>query len=101
MLHRRDLILIGDKLFNDAELENRLWQKRHIQLLPLRKDNQKNQWPHGVQPALGQVRHRIETVFSTRTTVFNIQRPRGRCLAGHIVRIATCILAHTLSFFMA
>jgi len=32
--------------------------------------------------------------------VFNVQRPRGRSLAGHVVRIATCILAHTLSFFM-
>jgi len=98
---RRDLVLIGDKLFNDAEIEDRLWRKRHIQLLPLRKDNQKNPWPPGVQPALGRVRHRIETVFSTVTTVFNIQRPRGRSLAGHVVRIATCSLAHTLSFFMA
>jgi len=98
---RRDLVLIGDKLFNDADLENRLWRTRRIQLLPLRKDNQKVQWPDGVQHALGRVRHRIETVFSALTTVFNIQRPRGRSLAGHVVRIATCILAHTLSFFMA
>jgi hypothetical protein len=98
---RHDLVLIGDKLFNDADLENRLWRKRRIHLLPLRKDNQKVQWPDGVQQALGRVRHRIETVFSALTTVFNIQRPRGRSLAGHVVRIATCILAHTLSFFMA
>ena len=98
---RRDLVLIGDKLFNDADLEDRLWRKRRIQLLPLRKDHQKVQWPDGVQQALGRVRHRIETVFSALTTVFNIQRPRGRSLAGHVVRIATCILAHTLSFFMA
>jgi hypothetical protein len=47
------------------------------------------------------VRHRVETVYSILTTSFNIQRPRGRSLAGHVVRIATCILAHTLSFFMA
>jgi hypothetical protein len=98
---RRDLVLIGDKRFNDADLEDRLWRKRRIQLLPLRKDNQKVPWPDGVQHALGRVRHRIETVFSALTTVFNIQRPRGRSLAGHVVRIATCILAHTLSFFMA
>ncbi len=97
---RRDLVLIGDRLFNDTELEDRLWRKRRIHLLPLRKDNQKVQWPDGMQHALGHVRHRIETVFSTLTTVFNIQRPRGRNLAGHVVRIVTCILAHTLSFFM-
>ncbi len=96
----RDLVLIGDKIYNDAEREDRFWRKRGIQLLPLRKDNQKNQWPDGVQRLLGCIRHRVETVFSTLTTVFNVERPRGRSLVGHVVRIATCILAHTLCFFM-
>lgn len=100
VLDCRDLTLIGDKIYNDAELEARLWWKRGITLLPLRKDNQKKQWPQEVRRILGRIRHRVETVFSTLTTVFNVQRPRGRSLAGHVVRIATCILAHTLSFFM-
>lgn len=95
-----DLILVGDKAYNDAELEARLWRKRRIQLLPLRRSNQKQQWPDAVRRALGHVRHRVETVFSVLTTAFNIHRPRGRSLAGHVVRVATCILAHTLSFFM-
>lgn len=98
--HRHDLTLIGDKIYNDAGLEARLWRKKRILLLPLRKDNQKTQWPDGVQRTLGWLRHRVETVFSTLTTVFNVGRPRGRSLAGHLVRIATCILAHTLSFLM-
>jgi hypothetical protein len=98
---RRDLTLIGDKIYNDAGLEERLWRKKRILLLPLRKDNQKSQWPDGVQRKLGWLRHRVETVFSTLTTVFNMARPRGRSLEGHLVRIATCILAHTLSFLMA
>lgn len=100
VLDERDLILIGDKLFNDAELEDRLWRKRRILLLPLRKDNQRQRWPAEAQRALSRARHRVETLFSTLTTVFNVQRPRGRSLAGHVVRIATCILAHTLSFLM-
>jgi hypothetical protein len=97
---RRDLTLIGDKIYNDVGLETRLWRKKRILLLPLRKDNQKTQWPDGVQRTLGWLRHRVETVFSTLTTVFNVGRPRGRSLAGHLVRIATCILGHTLSFLM-
>jgi len=101
VLDCRDLILIADKAYNDTELEERLWRKRRIQLLPLRRTNQKQQWPEATRRALGRVRHRVETVFSVLTTTFNIQRPRGRSLAGHVVRIATCILAHTLSFFMA
>ncbi len=95
-----DLVLVGDKAYNDAELEARLWRKRRIQLLPLRRSNQKRQWPDTARRALGRVRHRVETVFSVLTTTFNVQRPRGRSLAGHVVRVATCILAHTLSFFM-
>jgi hypothetical protein len=100
VLDCRDLVLVGDKAYNDQELENRLWQKRRIQLLPLRRDNQTRQWPDEARRALGNVRHRVETVFSTLVTSFNVQRPRGRSLAGHVVRIATCILAHTLCFFM-
>jgi len=100
VLDCRELTLIGDKIYNDTELEERLWRKRRISLLPLRKDNQKKQWPQDIQRLLGRLRHRVETVFSTLTTTFNVQRPRGRSLAGHVVRIATCILAHTLSFFM-
>lgn len=95
-----DLVIIGDKAYNDAELEALLWRKRRIQLLPLRRRNQKAQWPADARRALGRVRHRVETIFSVLTTTFNIQRPRGRSLAGHVVRVATCILAHTLSFFM-
>jgi hypothetical protein len=101
VLDCRDLVLVGDKIYNDAELEQRLWRKRRILLLPLRKDNQKKQWPAGTQALLGRLRHRIETVFSTLTTVFNVGRPRGRSLAGYVVRVTTCILAHTLCFFMA
>jgi hypothetical protein len=96
----RDLVLIADKAYNDADLEARLWSQRRIQLLPLRRNNQQQQWSDAVRRALGRVRHRVETVFSVLTVTFNLQRPRGRSLAGHVVRIATCILAHTLSFFM-
>jgi hypothetical protein len=100
VLDCRDLVLIGDKIYNDAELEDRLWRKRGILLLPLRKDNQKQQWAEGVQKVLGHFRHNVETVFSVLTTVFNVERPRGRTYAGYIVRVATCVLAHTLSFFL-
>ena len=96
-----DLAVIGDKAYNDEELEDRLWRKRRIHLLPLRKSNQTKQWSDDVRRAMGRVRHRVETVFSVLTTVFNVQRPRGRSLAGHVVRVATCILAHTMSFLIA
>lgn len=98
--NQRDLILIGDKGYTDADLEERLWQTRRIQLLPLRRKNEKRQWSEEMREILGRVRHQVETVFSVTSTVFNLERPRGRSLAGHVVRVATIILAHTLSFFM-
>jgi len=94
----RDLIVIGDKAYNDAEQETDLWRTRRIILMPLRKDNQHAQWPAAVRRALGRVRHRVETALSTLTTAFNVNQPRGRSLTGYVARIATCILAHTLSF---
>ncbi len=55
----------------------------------------------GWRPAnVGPIAASRETVFSALTTVCNVQRPRGWSLARHLVRIATCLLAHTLSFFM-
>ena len=95
---REGLQVCGDKAYNDQELEERLWLKRQILLMPLRRNNMSNRWPKGVQRLLGKARHLIETVFSTLSTTFNIQRPRGRTLAGHVTRITTCILAHTLCF---
>lgn len=91
---------MGDKAYTDDDLEARLWQTHRIQLLPLRRVNQKQQWSKEIRQILGRIRHRIETVFSVASTVFNLERPRARSLPGHVVRIATIILAHTLSFFM-
>ena len=75
---QHDLVIIGDKGYVDADLEDRLWQTRRIQLLPLRRKNQKAQWPDDIRRILGRVRHRVETVFSTLTTVFSLESPRGR-----------------------
>lgn len=95
-----DLVLVGDKGYTDAALEDRLWRTRRIMLLPLRRKNEKRQWDKEIRKILGRIRHNVETVFSTVSTVFNLERPRGRSVAGHVVRIATILLAHTLSFFM-
>ena len=95
-----DLVLVGDKGYTDADLESRVWQTHRILRLRLRRVNQKQQWSKEIRHILGRIRHRVETVFSVTSTVFNLELPRGRSLPGHVVRVATIILAHTLSFFM-
>lgn len=98
---RQGLGIIGDKGYVSQELENRLWEDGEHLLLALKRDNQKEQWPPGIQRILGYLRHRVETVFSVLTTVFNFERPKSRSLSGLINRTTTKILAHTVSFFLA
>ena len=40
LLESHDLVVFGDKAYNDQELEDRLWDKRRIQLFPIRCKNQ-------------------------------------------------------------
>jgi hypothetical protein len=95
------LIYIGDKAFVDADTEASLWEQRHHHLLPLRRTNQREQWPDGIQRILGRLRHRIETVFNVLTTAFSLRFPHSRSFSGYLARVATKVLAYTLSFFLA
>ena len=58
------------------------------------------------QAVMRQSKHKIRSrgpeplMSDSEVITFNIQRPRARSLQGHVVRITSCILAHTLSFFM-
>lgn len=99
--NRSGLGLIGDKGYVSEELADRLWEDDQHLLLALKRDNQKEPWPAGIQRILGYLRHRVETTFSVLETVFNFERPKSRSLSGLITRITTKILAHTISFFLA
>ena len=99
--NRQGLGIIGDKGYVSQDLAERLWEEDQHLLLALKKDNQKEQWPSGIQKILGYLRHRVETTFSVLTTVFNFERPKSRSLSGLINRTTTKILAHTMSFFLA
>lgn len=98
---QQGLSLIGDKGYVCHDLEDRLWAVGQHLLLALKRKNQKQQWPTGIQKILGHLRHNIETAFSVLTSVFNFEKPGSRSLAGLIVRTTTKILAHTVSFFLA
>lgn len=96
-----DLIYIGDKGYVGEETEDRVWEQAGHLLLPLRRDNQRTQWPDGIQKILGKLRHRVETAFSVLTTSFNLRFPAGRSFVGFVARTATKMLAYTISFFLA
>jgi hypothetical protein len=99
--NRRGLGVISDKGYVGEDIADRLWEEGEHLLLALKKENQKEQWPAGIQRILGFLRHRVETAFSVLETVFNFERPKSRSLSGLITRTTTKILAHTVSFFLA
>ena len=99
--NRHGISIIGAKGYVSEELADQLWDEGEHLLLALKRDNQKERWPKGIQSILGYLRHRVETAFSVLTTVFNFEHPQSRSLSGLIYRTTTKILAHTISIFLA
>lgn len=98
---QRNLAVIGDKAYVSADLDDQVWEEGKHLNLSLRKANQKNQWPSGIQTILSKIRHRIETAFSVLTTSFNLDKLGSRSYSGMLARATTRVLAYTLSFFLA
>jgi hypothetical protein len=96
-----NLIYLGDKGYVGEALAQQLWDEGQHLLLALKRDNQLEAWPTGVQRLLGRVRHRVETALSVLTTVFHLRWPQSRSFSGFVARVTTKILAYTLSFFLA
>jgi len=98
---QRNLAVIGDKAYISPDLDSQVWEEGEHLILALRKVNQKDQWPKGIQAILGRIRHRVETVFSVLTTTFNLDKLRSRSFFGMVARAITWVLAYTPSFFLA
>jgi len=98
---QRSLAAIGDKAYISPDLDSEVWEDGEHLIFPLRKVNQKVQWPKGIQAILGKIRHRIETAFSVLTTTFHLGNLGSRSFSGMVTRATTRVLAYTLSFFLA
>lgn len=98
---QQNVATIGDKAYISAELDATLWDDGENLLLALRKANQHDQWPTGVQALLGRIRHRVETVYSVLTTTFHLDALHSRSFSGMVARATTRVFAYTLSFFLA
>jgi len=95
------LTLVGDQGFQSAELGAWLKESRELFLQTARRRTDRVQWPEKTRQLLNRARRRIETAISVLSTVFHIEHPGSRSLSGLVARIATRILAYTLSFISA
>jgi hypothetical protein len=98
--HSHDLLVLGDGAFNNPTLEPILGEKHRVEILaPPRKDSRKREpWSKAKRSWIGRIRRNIETAFSVLQTVFHIEQPQARSLAGVICRISTRLLAYNLCF---
>ena len=95
-----DLLVLGDGAFHNPTLEPVLGERHRVEIIaPPRKDSRKREpWSKAKRNWLGRVRRKIETAFSVLQTVFHIEQPAARSLAGVICRISTRLLAYNLCF---
>lgn len=92
-------VVLGDGAYHNPTAQPVLEAHDVIVFAPPRRDAKAvAPWPDALRKQFSAVRQRIETVFSTLSTVFDFQRPRARSLKGVVSRISTRILAYTLCF---
>lgn len=101
MAGRQGLAAIGDQGFQSADQEAWLKASQGVVMQTARRRTDRSQWPEKTRHALNRARRRIETAISVLATVFHIEHPGSRSLSGLVTRIATRILAYTLSFLTA
>ena len=94
------LLVLGDSAYCAPILQAHLRTTRHIRLLaPPQRKQIKGQWPRSLRQYVNRLRRRIESTLSVLTGVFYLEQPGSRSLGGLVTRIATRLLAYTLSFF--
>jgi hypothetical protein len=95
-------LVFGDNAFRDPAVAHHLHTQHQVELLaPPRQKYEKHPWPEAYHQLFMRVRRLIESSLSVLAGPFHIQQPASRSLAGLMTRVASRILAYTLSFITA
>ena len=95
-----DLTVLGDKGYVSAPVADHLRKHNRIQLLALRRKNQKKQLPAWLKKVINTVRQLIETVNGQLTDQFNVEKNRAHSFYGLCARLHTKLTAHTLCVYL-
>lgn len=93
-----NLWVLGDTAFRSPPVEQRLHTRRGIRLLAPPQRTVTRPWPRELEQLARRMRRRIESALGVLATVFKIELPGSRSLSGLVVRVATRLLAYTISF---
>ncbi|MBE6082701.1 IS982 family transposase [Acidilutibacter cellobiosedens] len=94
------ITVLGDKGYTHKNLVSTLKQEKNIDLIPLKRDNEKVQYSKAFRQLIFKLRRRIETTTSQLTEHLNIERVRAKSLWGLITRIKTKLLAYNLCYYI-
>jgi hypothetical protein len=92
------LQVIGDNAFRDPTIQTHLLEARGLRLIAPPRLYDKVAWPKELRRQVNRVRRQIESALSVLSTVFHVQQLGSRSLSGLAVRVASRILAYTISF---
>jgi len=92
-----DLGVYADNAFRDAAEAHVLKRARNLQVWATPRRNSREPWPAAFAQAAKRFRRRMETGLSVLSTVFHVEQPGARSPSGLVARVATRILAYTLS----
>lgn len=92
------LWIMGDNAFHNPSAIAWLQQHRESALMALPRRTTRPAWPAPMRRQLTNVRRTIERALSVLCTVFHLEHPGSRSLAGLLSRVTTRLLAYTVSF---
>ena len=98
--YNRHLLLIGDKGYISPTLAFDLHRERDIDLIFMKKNNDKTQYSKTLRQIIFKIRRRIETSFSQLSEQLNIEVVKAKSFWGLAVRLQTKLLAFNICFFI-
>ena len=94
------ITMFGDKGYSGEEFATALNKEKDINILPLKKSNNKIQFPKTLRQMIFKLRRRIETSASQLTCQLNIERVLAKSYWGLQTRIKTKLLAYNLCYYI-
>jgi len=91
---------LGDKGYIGNEFHDSLKKEKNITIMPLKRGNDKAQFPRDIRQLIFKFRRRIETSFSQLTEQLNIETVKAKSLWRLITRLNTKNLAFNLCFYI-
>jgi hypothetical protein len=94
------ITMFGDKGYMGDDFAEALNDERGIDILPLKRNNSKIQFPKVLRQTIFRLRRRIETSASQLACQLNIERVLAKSYLGLQARIKTKLLAYNLCYYI-